>query len=91
MGIEHCLDLTFVRFFRKARLHPADVLGDALQHIVLRTDQQLSPDAFNGFFSKFDLYNLHFHHPVADSGKETEKAADRWVFQIVIAQHIAPA
>ena len=41
--------------------------------------------------SKSDLYNLHLHHSVTDFGKKTEKAADGWVFQIGVAQHIASA
>ena len=41
--------------------------------------------------SKVDFYNLHFHHAVADLCKKTEKSADGWVTQIVVAQHIATA
>lgn len=40
---------------------------------------------------KVDFYNLHLHHAVTDTGEKTEKAADGWVTQIVIAQHIAAA
>ena len=46
---------------------------------------------FSLLASKSDLYNLHLHHSVTDPGEKTEKAADGRVFQIVVAQHIAPA
>mgnify|MGYP004494758879 CR=1 FL=1 len=41
--------------------------------------------------SKVDFYNLHFHHAVADLCEKTEKAADGWIFQIGVAQHITTA
>src|SRR5699024_10098199 len=47
--------------------------------------------SFKTPLSKVDLYNLHLHHSVADFGEKTEKAADGWVFQIGVAQHIASA
>ena len=46
---------------------------------------------FSLLASKSDLYDLHLHHSVADFGEKTEKAADGWVFQIGVAQHIASA
>ena len=49
VGINHRLDLAFMRFFGKALFHPADILCGVPQRIVLRADQQqLSPDVFNG-------------------------------------------
>ena len=47
--------------------------------------------SFKTPLSKVDFYNLHFHHAVADLCEKTEKAADGWVTQIVVAQHIATA
>ena len=46
---------------------------------------------FSLLATKSDLYNLHLHHSVTDFGEKTEKSADGGVFQIIVAQHIAPA
>ena len=46
---------------------------------------------FLSFVSEGNLHNLHFHHFIADFGKETEKAADGRVTKVIVAQHIAAA
>ena len=46
---------------------------------------------FSLLATKSDLYDLHLHHSVTDSGEKTEKAADGGIAKVVVAQHIAPA
>ena len=43
------------------------------------------------FFLEIQPDDLHFHHAVAQPGQKAEEAADGRVFQVVIAQHVAPA
>ena len=57
---------------------PAFLGADALVH----TSRMLPKPYF---------HNLYFHHSIADSGEKTEKAADRGVFQVMVAKHVPPA
>ena len=61
------------------------------RHKSHRFQHQSGCVSFKTPLSKVDFYNLHLHHSVANLCEKTEKAADGWVTQIVVAQHIATA